>query len=69
MGRPGGLIQVAGRIAVGMAITDRPTQRSVRAELPHKMCSSTFHAVVPLVGICAGLCQERVPWSAMLYQR
>lgn len=27
------------------------------------------HAVVPLVRICAGLCQERVPRSAMLYQR
>ncbi len=27
------------------------------------------YAVVPLVRICAGLCQERVPRSAMLYQR
>jgi hypothetical protein len=37
--------------------------------IPHIMCSDTFTAVIPPVRICAGLCQERVPRSAMLYQR
>ena len=39
-----------------------------RGHISHEMCSSTFHAVMPLVGICAGLCQERAA-GAMLCLR
>jgi len=35
---------VDAQVAVGTAVTCRPPHRSVRAELPHKMCSATFYA-------------------------
>ena len=36
-------LQLSGRGKDG--ISNRPPHRSVRAELPHKMCSHTFYAV------------------------
>ena len=35
-------------VAVGTAIADHPPHRSVRAELPHKICSNTFDEVCGL---------------------
>src|SRR5262249_22639683 len=32
-------------VAVGTKVAHRPPHRSVRAVLPHKMCSSTFYAI------------------------
>jgi hypothetical protein len=32
------------RVAVGTVVTHRPPRGSVRAELPHKMLSTTFYA-------------------------
>src|SRR5215471_15240057 len=34
-----------GLVAVGTTVARRPPHRSVRAELPHKMCCSTFYAL------------------------
>jgi hypothetical protein len=40
-----GRMESCSGIAVGMTIADHPPHRSVLAELPHKMCSSTFYAI------------------------